>query len=583
MADNVLYYGDNLDILKRYVKDESVDLVYLDPPFNSNVDYNVLFQERDGTEAASQIKAFKDTWTWTIETEAEYQRTVEECGQHRVVTALSGLRQILGQSDMMAYLTMMAARLVEIRRVMKPTASLYLHCDPTASHYLKLLLDATIGPAGFLNEIVWRRTGSHGKVRRYGPVHDTLLFYANGPDFVWNNPVRPYMKAHVEEYFIRDTGGWRSNYYGNVLTGSGTRGGESGKKWRDFDPTSKGRHWAIPSKLLREVEEDISELSVLEKLEWLYQHKFIEIREGEAWPIYTHYLREGDGQALSDIWAYQPYTEGLLWETPEGIDADVRWLSTRDKERLGYPTQKPVGLLERIINASSNPGDTVLDPFCGCGTTVDAAQKLDRKWIGIDITHLAITLINKRLLDTHGEAISARYEVVGQPKDVAGARALAKQDRFQFQWWALDLVHARPYEQKKGADQGIDGRLYFHDESESGKTKQIIISVKSGKLKATDVRDLRAVIDREQAAIGVLISLEDFSGPMRAEAASAGFYDSPWGGKHPRLQLLTIQDLFDGKKIDMPPVANVTFKKAPKAKPKKRKGKKLAFDGELEY
>lgn len=586
MSDNTLYYGDNLEILRRYVKDESVDLVYLDPPFNSNVDYNVLFAEKDGTEAASQIKAFKDTWHWSIEAEREYRETLERCGNHRCAAVLVGLRQILGQSDMMAYLVMMTARLVELRRVMRSHASLYLHCDPNASHYLKLLLDAVFGYDCYQNEIIWRRTGAHNKVQRYGPIHDVILFYSRSAEFRWTSPKRPYMRKHIEENYVEDGEGLRSNFYGNVLTGSGTRGGESGQAWRGFDPTSKGRHWAIPSALLRDVDLDISEMSTLEKLEWLYQNGFIEITKGEAWPSYSHRLRSGDGQPMPDIWAYQPYTEGTVWGTEDGIDADVRWLNPRDKERLGYPTQKPEGLLERIIQASSKPGDVVLDPFCGCGTTIAAAQKLGRKWIGIDITHLAITLIKKRLRDTYGDEIVKQYKVVGEPTDVAGAGELAKQDRFQFQYWALGLVNARPYEQKKGADLGIDGRLYFHDEGESGKTKQIILSVKSGKLKATDVRDLRAVIDREKAEIGVLIALDDFSQPMRAEAASAGFYKSPgYNDSYPRMQLLTIQELIEGKRIEMPQEkhTNVTFKQAPKATPKKRKGKRLAFDGDTEY
>ncbi len=235
-----------------------------------------------------------------------------------------------------------------------------------------------------------------------------------------------------------------------------------------------------------------------------------------------------------------------------------------------YPTQKPEALLERIINASSNEGDTILDPFCGCGTAIAAAQKRKRRWIGIDITNLAISLIKHRLHNAFGDPIKDTYEIIGEPVDVAGAQALSVENQYQFQWWALGLVNARPVEQKKGADKGIDGRIFFHDEAESGKTKQIILSVKAGKLHATYVRDLVGVVSREKAAIGVLISMDEPTKPMRVEASSAGFYESPWDNcKYPKIQLLTIADLLGGKGILAPPTKDIrTFKKARRVKGK---------------
>lgn len=233
---------------------------------------------------------------------------------------------------------------------------------------------------------------------------------------------------------------------------------------------------------------------------------------------------------------------------------------------LGYPTQKPEALLERIVNASSNEGDLVLDPFCGCGTAIAVAQRLKRRWIGIDITHLAVTLMKHRLRDAFGDQVS--YKVIGEPVSVPDAETLAQQDPYQFQWWASGLVGARPVEQKKGADKGIDGRLYFHDEADS-KTKQIVISVKAGHTSAPHVRDLRGVVDREKAEIGVLITMQEPTSAMHSEAAGGGFYTSPvWGKSYPRLQIVTIADLLAGKGIDMPPLRQVsaTFKKAPKAK-----------------
>jgi site-specific DNA-methyltransferase (adenine-specific) len=246
---------------------------------------------------------------------------------------------------------------------------------------------------------------------------------------------------------------------------------------------------------------------------------------------------------------------------------DIDKLNNSSKERLGYPTQKPEVLLERIIKASSNEGDTVLDPFCGCGTTIAVAQRLNRSWIGIDITHIAISLIKTRLLDIYGESIVKTYTVRGEPTTYSEAQALALQDKYQFQWWALGLVGARRTEEKKGADQGIDGRLYFHDELESTKTKQVIFSIKGGKTEAKDIRDLRGVIERENAEIGVLITLQTPTKPMRDEITTIGTYQSAWG-KHPRLQILTIEELLEGKRVDMPPLkqVNVTFKKAPKAR-----------------
>lgn len=559
---NQLYYGDNIDILRRYVATESVDLTYLDPPFKSNQDYNVLFVEQDGSRAAAQIKAFGDTWRWDTASASAYQEVVEQGG--KVSDALQAFRKFLGDNDMLAYLAMMAPRLVELRRVLKPTGSIYLHCDPTASHYLKMLMDAVFGPLSFRSEIIWRRTATHGKSRRYAPIHDSILFYTKSGEYKWNFPRKPYMRKHVEQYFVKDEKGWKTAYYGNVLTGSGLRGGESGKPWRGIDPSAKGRHWAIPSVIVEDSGEDMSELTQHQKLDRLLELGFITITPGEAWPMYEHRLQPTDGQNVSDLWTFQPYTEGTVFGTDKGIDDDVRWLSPQDQERLGYQTQKPEGILERIIRASSDEGDTVLDSFCGCGTTIAVAQRLKRKWVGIDITQAAIVVIKERFRSRFDEKVE--YSVIGEPTTVPDAEALARQDPYQFQWWSLGLVGARPTDGKKGADKGIDGRLYFHDEPKS--TKQIIFSVKAGAMHATYVRDLRGVIEREKADIGVLISMDQPTQLMRSEAASAGFYQAPSGKHHPRMQLLTVAELLAGKGVDYPPEEarrNVTFKPAQRA------------------
>jgi hypothetical protein len=259
----------------------------------------------------------------------------------------------------------------------------------------------------------------------------------------------------------------------------------------------------------------------------------------------------------------------------EDIWTDVPPINSQSAERLGYPTQKPVALLERIINASSNPGDVVLDPFCGCGTTIAAAQALGRPWIGIDITHLAITLIKTRLNDSFGD--SATFKVIGEPVSVPDAERLAESDPYQFQWWALGLVGARPVEQKKGADKGIDGRIIFQGEK-PGSFESIILSVKAGKTGSAHVRDLKGVLEREKAAIGVLISMQKPTSDMKTEAVTAGFYESAfWGKKYPRIQLLTVAELLAGKGIEMPPIRQVgaTFKKAPKVTKKKGEQQEL--------
>lgn len=536
-AKNQLYYGDNFDVLRRYMADESVDLVYLDPPFNSNANYNVLFAEKGGTKAAAQIKAFEDTWQWDESSAASFRHVVEQGGQ--VAQALIAFRTFLGDSDMLAYLAMMAPRLVELRRVMKSTGSIYLHCDPTASHYLKMLLDAIFGPTKFRNEVIWQRTSAHNDPFRYGRVHDVLLFYGKDRP-VWNEQFDPpdasYFAAHD---FETDEAG--RLYRKRDLTAP-AHGRDSGQyEWKGMRPP-KGRMWSY----------------TLENMERL---------EAESRIAYTR-----TGMPRLKIYAEDlkgvPYQD--VWVRPE------LWLNAAAGERLGYPTQKPEALLERIISASSNEGDTVLDPFCGCGTTVAAAQKLNRQWIGIDITHLAIGLIKKRFSDTYGEAIKDTYDVIGEPVSLQDAATLAASDPYQFQWWALSLVQARPAEQKKGRDRGIDGRIYFHDDT-SGDTKSIILSVKAGKTGPDHVRDLRGTVEREKAALGVLITMEGPTKEMRKEAATGEFYLSPWG-THPRIQLLTVADLLAGKTINRPPDSQTgaTFKKAPKAK---RKGEQqLRFD-----
>jgi DNA modification methylase len=526
VADNTLYYGDNLDVLRRYIANESVDLVYLDPPFNSNATYNVLFAEHSGEKAASQIQAFEDTWSWDEEAARTYFETVQAGGE--VANALHAFFTLLGESNMMAYLAMMAPRLVELRRVLKSTGSLYLHCDPTASHYLKLLMDAVFGPQFFRNEIVWKRTTTHSDAKRWSTVADSLLYYSKSDKFTWNPQHAPHDEQYLEDkYRYTDANGRR--YRLDNMTSPNPRPNMM-YEWKGHASPPKGWRYSR---------------GTMAKLD----------SEGRIWypdstdkrPQLKRYLDEMPGRIVDTIWT------------------DISPINSQAQERLGYPTQKPEALLERIILASSNEGDVVLDPFCGCGTAIAVAQRLKRRWVGIDITHLAVNLMKHRLLFAFGEGVKAQYDVIGEPTDVEGARQLAKEDPYQFQWWALGLVGARPVEQKKGADKGIDGRIYFHEGSPTD-LKQIILSVKAGThIGAAFVRDLRGVIEHHGAEIGVLITMESPTKPMREEAASAGFYQSPWG-THARLQILTVPELLEGKRIDAPPMGQVgqTFKNAPR-------------------
>jgi site-specific DNA-methyltransferase (adenine-specific) len=538
---NTLFYGDNLPILRQHLADESVDLVYLDPPFNSNRSYNVLFKEESGASSEAQITAFDDTWHWGAQAEELYAQLVTEING-KVGQMIGALRTAIGSNQMMAYLVMMAARLVELHRVLKPTGSLYLHCDPTASHYLKVVLDTIFGAQNFRNEIVWQRTNVHSDSKTWSHVSDTILFYSKSDKITWNAIYLP----HTEEY--------KGSKYRHQDT--------DGRIYRLGDMTSPNPRpnmmyeWkghASPPNGWRYSRDTMAKLDA----------------EGRIWypndkskrPQLKRYLDNTPGRLMSNIWI------------------DIPPINSQAAERLGYPTQKPLPLLERIIQASSNPGDVVLDPFCGCGTTVAAAQKLGRCWIGIDITHLSITLQKYRLREMFPDI---EFDVIGEPQDLGSAQKLAQDDRFQFQWWALSLLRARPLGGeagskvgKKGADQGIDGVITFIDDA-SGKPKRALIQVKSGGVNSATVRDLRGTVEREQAAIGVLLTLEPATKPMETEAVSAGFYESPaWGKKYPRLQILTIEQLLHGAQVQMPP-AYGTFKQAQKVK--KDAGTQGGFD-----
>jgi site-specific DNA-methyltransferase (adenine-specific) len=541
---NKLYYGDNLQVMREYIDDQSVDLIYLDPPFNSRQDYNVLFAEKDGNRSAAQITAFKDTWEWNLEAERAYIEVVEAGG--RVADAMKAFRTLLGGSDMLAYLAMMAPRLVELRRVLKETGSIYLHCDPTASHYLKLIMDAVFGPQMFRSEIIWKRTNTHSDSKRWSDVSDSILYYSKSGNVIWNAPYAEHSEKYLEtKYRYSDEKG---RYRLDNMTSPSPRPNMM-YEWKGFPSPPLG--WRYSRETMAKLDEEgrIAYPSSLSKR-----------------PQLKRYLEQSSGVLMGNVWT------------------DIFPINSQAKERLRYPTQKPEALLERILKASSNEGDVILDPFCGCGTTVQVAQRLNRRWRGIDITHLAINLIKNRLTDTFGEEIKQTYEVIGEPTDVGGAENLADENKYQFQYWALGKVDAQPAERiKKGADRGIDGRKYFHDDR-SGKSKQIIFSVKDGRnIGVSEIRDLIGVLQREEAEIGVYVSFAEPTAPMRREAAEAGFYSSPAGGQYPRVQLLTVKDLLVGnKRVEFPRLLDATFRKAPKYRPAAATNMSLALQNEEE-
>jgi DNA modification methylase len=527
---NRLYFGDNLDILQEHIKDETIDLVYLDPPFNSARDYNVLFASPRGERSEAQIVAFKDSWSWGEQTKRECAEIVQG-GNTQVAEMILALRRFLGENDTMAYLVMMARRLIELHRVLKPTGSLYLHCDPTVSHYLKIVLDSVFGGGTFANEIIWQRsTGKSLMTKRLPKNHDILFLYHKSDVFEWDDDAifQEYDDAALPEktatkYKYRDEEG-RLYRLDSLINPNPNRPNLT----YEFLGVKKVWRWTK------------------ERMQNAYEAGLVMQTKPGTVPQLKRYLVEQRGVAISDVWM------------------DIPPLNSQSAERLGYPTQKPLALLERILRLSSNEGGVVLDPFCGCGTAVHAAQKLGRRWIGIDITHLAICLIEKRLKDAFP---GIAFDVHGTPRDLAGARDLALRDKYQFQWWACSLVNAQPFQgRKKGADGGMDGLIYFQDEPKAH--RKIVVSVKGGgNVNVAMIRDLAHVVSRENAEIALFVTLTPPTKPMQTEAVKKGFYTDPAGRAFPRLQILTIEGLLSGNERPQYPdlsLGATTFKKTRK-------------------
>ncbi len=533
---NQLHYGDNLKVLRDSIAGESVDLIYLDPPFNSNAGYNILFKGPAGSDSTAQIEAFDDTWHWNDSAEAAFG-DVMRGGNANVSQMLRAMRSFLGDNDMMAYLAMMAVRLIELHRVLKPTGSLYLHCDPTASHYLKILLDAVFGKENYRNEISWKRSSAHndGKQGRkqYGNITDTIFFYTKGKQWTWNPTYTSYDESYIASaYRLIDSDGRR--YRRGDLTAAKS-GGDVSYSW----PVKRliGGDW----------EADLNDEYKAPNDGWEYRQ--VPPYNGRFWAYSKENMRKfaAEGRlvyASTGMAEYKRYLDEMPGVPLQNLWGDIA--PVLGKDSLGYPTQKPVALLERILAASSNEGDVVLDPFCGCGTTVHAAQKMNRSWIGIDVTHLAIGLIEKRLREAFP---AVQFKTFGVPQDIEGARDMAARGRddknyyFEFEKWALSLIAGQPGNlSKKGADKGIDGNIYFGPKSEG----RAIVSVKAGdNVGVSMIRDLRGVIEREGASVGIFLTLSEPSRPMITEAAGAGQFEMDGFSPVPRIQIVTIEQAME--------------------------------------
>lgn len=533
VTPNALLYGDNLEWLPQ-VAAESVDLVYLDPPFNSNRNYNVIFARQASSSDTAQIQAFDDTWRWTQATEEQFSDLVNGGMPNAASDALRAMHTLLGENDALAYLVNMAPRLVQLHRVLKSTGSLYLHCDPTMSHYLKVLLDAIFGARYFRGEITWLRTTTHNDSKRWSPNADIILYYAKSDAVTWNPVHVAHGEAYVATKYRHDDGDGRLYRLDN-MTSPNPRPNLT-YEWNGHEPPAYG--WRYSKERMAELD--------AQGLIWYPDTK-------AKRPQLKRYLDEQLGTVLGNVWT------------------DIPPLNSQAAERLGYPTQKPLALLERILKASSNPGDVVLDPFCGCGTTVDAAIKMDRRWIGMDITYIAVGLIQARLKDTYGDQIAKTYSVVGIPRDLPGAQALFDQSPFDFERWAVTLADGTP-NQKQVGDKGIDGVIRFLNDAK-GKAAggRVLVSVKGGKsVNPAMVRDLGGTVQTQKAEMGVLILMVPPTPGMTEEANHSGSYTWPVNGQSfPRVQIITVPELLNFKRPKMPPPLTpyISATRRPKAKP----------------
>jgi DNA modification methylase len=514
IRSNHLYYGDNLTIMRSLLS-SSVDLIYLDPPFNSQRNYNLIYSKLTGQPVPEQEEAFCDAWEMDPEKEEMVRRmpiVFREYGADDDLIQfwrawIDALRHT--QPRLLAYLVYMSYRLFEMRRILKSTGSIYLHCDPTASHYIKVIMDGIFGHNNFRNEIVWQRTGAHSDARRWGRVTDNLLFYTKSDKWTWHQEYVPYSTEYVaERYKYQDDDGRR--YWRNTMTAAGP-GPARTFRGETLEPPA-GTHWRFSQ----------TEIERMEAENRIYYSP-------SGKPYVKSYLDERKGRPVQNVWT------------------DIT-MTKSGAERLGYPTQKPIALLKRIIGASSNPGDVVFDPFAGCGTAVYAAHTLGRKWIGCDIAILSVKLVRDVLLKRYGLKEGEHYQISGVPVSVEGAQDLMDRDPHQFQHWAVELAGGFATVKRSG-DRGIDGRVHF--ETKDG-LRNMVLSVKGGKLTPAFMRELRGTMEREpDSEIGGLICLQQPTKGMERDVADAGVWTYQ-GRDYHRLQIRTVAELLDGRAFDTP-------------------------------
>ena len=529
---NRLYYGDCLTIIREHLRNDSVDLIYLDPPFNSNQAYNAIYKTETGRPLPDQIEAFCDAWTLDEERDRAIQTMpvlMREAGVPDDVTEfwrlwMNALRNT--NPRLLAYLSYMVERLIWMKGILKPTGSLYLHCDPTASHYIKVMLDGIFGHDNFQNEIVWRRydrpKGSQHKSRRYGRSSDTILFYSMGKNHIFNaKEIQiPLSQDEIEKRFSGE------DDKGRFMSGPLLRSSSMGERpnlvfeFQGYTPGPSG--WRMGMDKLQEIYDggDFYFTS-----NGVPRRKF---RPGEV-----------PGEIVDNIWV------------------DIGALGAHDQERLGYATQKPLALLDRIIRASSNTGDVVLDPFCGCATTLEAAHNLGRRWIGIDIAIHAIKRVAAvRLSERLGLVEDRDYTIEGVPRNVEGAQQLWERDKYHFQKWAVELAEGF-VTNRRTADGGIDGRLYF-DGDQGDNLESMILEVKGGKsVTQNDLRGLRGALADSGALMAGLIIQHPLGATkernFKREMVRAGSITIR-GRDFPKMQLMTVEELIEGKRFDTPPV-----------------------------
>lgn len=511
---NKLYYGDNLEVLRKYIKDESIDLCYIDPPFNSKRNYNQIYNNL-GKEDQAQAQAFVDTWTWdnhANEALEEIQSNYQGKFTSQTIDLIDGLTKVLGKGSLLAYLVSMTLRIVEIHRVLKSTGSFYLHCDPTASHYLKIVLDTIFCSQGgdYIAEITWERTSAHSDSKTFANTTDVIFLYSKRI-LMFNQQFKPYSEEYLKKYYKHQDG--KGRFLDRDLTAGGLSGGGYNYDWKGIK-----KLWRCPIETMQKYEE---------------QNKLYYTRNGT--PRLKQYLEEMPGVPLTNLWN------------------DIPPINSQASERLGYPTQKLEALLERIIKASSNKGDVILDAYCGCGTTIAVAERLERNWIGIDITYQSISLMLKRLEDSFGKNVLDKIELNGIPKDMESAQALAtKPDdrtRKEFEKWAV-LTYSNNravINDKKGADKGIDAIAYFQGDKDN--REKIIFQVKSGNVKSGDIRDLQGTMTLQGAALGIFITLKPPSKDMVQTAKSAGIYRGRYMSQSvDKIEIVTVQEILEQKK-----------------------------------